>query len=115
MPINSKQKGARYERHIASKLRDLGYEARRSVQYCGNSGDAADVVGLPYVHIECKHCEHTKIYDWMAQAIHDSAKSGNLPAVFHTKNYCADLVTMRLEDWMVLYQAYELSESAYGE
>lgn len=116
MPINSKQKGARYERHIASKLREFGYDqARRTAQYCGNTGDASDVVGLPYIHIECKHCEQTRIFDWIAQAVRDSAKSGKLPAVFHTKNYCDDLVTMRLEDWMPLFQAYELNMSEDGK
>lgn len=107
--INSKQKGARYEREIASKLRDYGYEARRTAQYCGNTGDASDVVGLNGIHIECKHCEQFKIYDWMAQAIHDSAGSGNLPAVFCRRNNSDNLVVMRLDDWIQLYREWESS------
>lgn len=46
MPVNSKQKGARFERLLASKFREYGYDARRTAQYCGNTGDASDVVGL---------------------------------------------------------------------
>ena len=112
MPINSKQKGARYEREIASKLRDLGYDnARRTAQFCGNTGDASDVVGLNGIHIECKHCEQFRIYDWMAQAIHDSAKSGNLPAVFSRKNNADTLVTMKLEDWIQLYREWDNSKA----
>lgn len=107
--INSKQKGARYEREIASKLRDYGYEARRTAQYCGNTGDASDVVGLNGIHIECKHCEQFRIYDWMAQAIRDSAGSENLPAVFSRRNNSETLVTMRLEDWIQLYREWESS------
>lgn len=42
MPINSKQKGARFERQLASRLREYGYPARRTAQYCGNTGDASE-------------------------------------------------------------------------
>ena len=55
MPVNSKQKGARFERLLASKFREYGYDARRTAQYCGNTGDASDVVGLNGLHIEAKH------------------------------------------------------------
>ena len=54
---NSKDKGKRFERDIANYLKEHGFDARRSAQYCGNTGDAADVVGLPGFHIECKHQE----------------------------------------------------------
>lgn len=112
MPINSKQKGARAERLLASIFRNYGYDqARRTAQYCGNTGEAADIVGLPYIHIECKHCETTKIWDWMSQAIHDAAKTGNIPAVFHKKNNTDFLVTMRLEDFMKLYHEYEVNRT----
>ena len=48
--MNSKQKGARGERELSSKLKEYGYETRRGQQYCGANGDA-DVVGLPGIHI----------------------------------------------------------------
>jgi Holliday junction resolvase len=103
MPINSKQKGARFERLLAAKLREHGYDTRRTAQYCGNTGDAADVVGLPDIHIEAKHQERMQLYDWMAQAKRD-AKGGLLPAVFHKKNNANILVTMEFEDWLKLYE-----------
>lgn len=105
--INSKQKGARFERQLASKFREHGYEARRTAQYCGNTGDASDVVGLPGIHIEAKHQERMQLYEWMAQAKRDSAESGNLPAVFHKKNNCEILVTMELDSFMQIYKEYE--------
>jgi Holliday junction resolvase len=105
--INSKQKGARFERQLASKFREYGYEARRTAQYCGNTGDASDVVGLPGIHIEAKHQERMQLYDWMAQAKRDSAESGNLPVVFHKKNNCEILVTMELDSFMQIYKEYE--------
>jgi hypothetical protein len=103
MPVNSKQKGARFERLLAAKLREYGYDTRRTAQYCGNTGDAADVVGLPDVHIEAKHQEQMRLYDWMEQAKRD-AKDGRLPAVFHKKNNAPILVTMELDAWMKLYE-----------
>lgn len=100
--MNSKQKGARGERELASKLREYGYECRRGQQYCGANGDA-DVVGLPGIHIECKRVEKLNIYDAISQAKADS-KEGELPSVFHRKNNCEWLVTMPLEEWMKLYE-----------
>lgn len=107
MPINSKQKGARFERQLASILREHGYDCRRTAQYCGNTGDASDVVGLNGIHIEAKHQERMMLYDWMEQAIRDASKSDNKPTVFHKKNNADILVTMRLEDWLELYKAWE--------
>ena len=34
MAINSRAKGARFERTLAGKLRDHGYDCRRGQQYC---------------------------------------------------------------------------------
>ena len=104
---NSKQKGARFERLLASKLRDYGYEARRGQQYCGSNGDA-DVVGLPYIHIEAKHQERMCLYDWMEQAKSD-ARPGEYPVVFHKKNNADILVTLRFEDFMEIYKEFEAS------
>ena len=109
MGVNSKQKGARFERSLASKFREHGYDARRTAQYCGNTGDASDVVGLPGLHIEAKHQETMRLYEWMSQAKRDAAANGkgNLPAVFHKKNNAEILVTMTLDDWFNLYREWE--------
>lgn len=113
MAPNSKQKGARFERLLASKFREHGYEARRTAQFCGKTGDAADVIGLPGIHVEAKHQETMRLYEWIAQAKRDAAAGGGnaLPAVFHKKNNCAILVTMELEDWMNLYREWEAGHS----
>lgn len=116
MAVNSKQKGARFERTLASKFRDYGYhDARRTAQYCGNTGDASDVVGLPGIHIEAKHQETMRLYDWMTQAKRDSAGSGKLPVVFHKKNNAEILVTMELDDWMNLYREWEAGMDLKGK
>lgn len=111
MAVNSKQKGARFERLLASMFREHGFDdARRTAQYCGNTGDASDVVGLPGIHIEAKHQEQMRLYDWMDQAKRDSKGSGNLPAVFHKKNNAEILVTMTFDDWMELYKEYQAGQ-----
>ena len=98
---NSRNKGAAGERELASKLRDYGYNCRRGQQYSGANGDA-DVVGLPGIHIECKRVEKLNLYDAMAQSVRD-ARPEEKPAVFHRKNNCEWLVTMRRDDFMKLY------------
>ncbi len=107
MAVNSKQKGARFERLLASRFRDYGYQARRTAQYCGNTGDASDVIGLPGIHIEAKHQERMQLYEWMAQAKRDSEGTGRIPVVFHKKNNAEILVTMELDDWMQLFREWE--------
>ena len=99
--MNSRQKGARGERELAKKLREYGYETRRGQQYSGANGDA-DVVGLPGIHIECKRVERLNLYDAMSQSRHD-ARDGEIPLVMHRKDNCEWLVTMRLDDFMELY------------
>lgn len=105
MRINSRRKGAAFERRLAGILRDYGYNARRSQQYCGANGDA-DVTGLPGIHIEAKAVERLNIYDAMSQSKRD-ARSGEIPVVMHKKNNCNILVTMELEDFMQIYTEYE--------
>ena len=104
--MNSREKGKRGERELASKLREHGYgDSRRGQQYCGADG-SADVVGLLGVHIECKRVEGLCLEDAMAQAAAD-ARGGELPAVMHRRNNCDWLVTMRLGDWIQIYREWE--------
>ena len=108
MPINSKAKGAKFERKLASLFREYGFDARRTAQYCGNTGDASDVTGLPGIHVEAKHQERMQLYEWMAQAKRDAAAGGGnaLPAVFHKKNNAEILVTMEFDTFMKLYKEW---------
>ncbi len=111
--VNSRDKGARFERELAAKLREYGYDAHRSAQYCGNTGAAADVTGLPGIHIEAKHCEKMQLYDWISQAIRDAAAAGKeeIPAVFHRKNNAGILVTLRFDDFMRIYREWEAGQN----
>ena len=109
MSVNSKQKGARFERELSKIFQSYGYEnARRTAQYCGNTGDASDVIGLPGIHVEAKMQERMRLYEWIAQAENDAGNKRvePLPSVFHKQSRKEILVTMRLDDWMKLYQGY---------
>ena len=101
----SRDKGKKGERELAALLREYGYDSRRGVQYNGADG-SADVLGLDGVHIECKRVERLNIYDAMEQAIGD-AREGEIPAVFHRRNRDYWKVTLRLEDFMEIYQKWE--------
>lgn len=107
--MNSRSKGARGERELASILRNYGYECRRGQQYSGANGDA-DVIGLPRIHIEVKRREKLNIYDAIDQAKRD-AKPSELPTVMHRKNDAEWLVTMPLTSWMEIYKEFEAGEA----
>ena len=104
-----REKGKRGERELARKLREYGYECRRSQQFCGADGDA-DVIGLPGVHIECKRVEKLNLYDALAQATSD-ARDEEMPTVMHRKNNHEWLVTMTLEDWIKLFREWDAANS----
>ncbi len=110
MGKSQREKGKRGERELAGHLRDYGYDCRRGQQYCGRNG-AADVVGLPGIHIECKRVERLNLHDAMDQAVRDtealSEECRPLPAVFHRQDHEEWLVTMRLEEWIHLYREWE--------
>lgn len=99
--MNSRQKGKRGELELAHKLEEYGIPARRGQQYSGATGEA-DVVGLDGVHIECKRVEQLNIEQALQQAERD-AREGEIPAVFHRKNREEWKVTIRLDEFLLLY------------
>lgn len=108
MPINSKAKGKRGELELAKVLRFYGYDARRSVQYCGSNNDA-DVIGLPHISIECKRVEKLNLYDAISQSA-CNARIDEKPVVMHRKNDEKWLCTMYLSDWIELYREWEAGQ-----
>lgn len=99
--MNSKNKGKRGELEVAHLLSAHGFEARRTAQFCGNTGEAADVVGLPGFHVEVKRCETTKIWDWLAQAERDH-KDGTVPIVVFRKSKEKWQVCLEFEEFLKL-------------
>ena len=110
MAVNSKQKGARFERQLAGIFKNYGYkDSEEQHSIVATQVYASDVIGLPGIHVEAKHQEKMYLYDWMDQAKRDVAAGGRgkLPVVFHKKNHAEILVTMTLDDWMTIYREYE--------
>ena len=100
---SSQRKGADGERELAEKLRGYGFEIERGGSL--SFGEAPDLSGLPGVHIECKRVERLNVGEAMQQAIRDAEHfQDGTPTLFHRRNRQPWLVTLRLEDFMTLYQ-----------
>lgn len=105
MSKKSQKKGRRGEIELAGILRGYGIPAfpGQPMSY----GGSPDIVGVDGIHCEVKRCEQLRLSDWMRQSARDSERFGDgLPTLFHRKNGEDWIVTMRLTDWLLLYQAY---------
>ena len=106
----SQRKGRAGELELARLLLGYGYDVQpgQAVSY----GATPDLVGLSGVHIECKRNERLNVPEAMAQAVRDADRfRDGAPAVFHRRNRSGWLVTMRLPDWMKMYQKVEKSST----
>jgi Holliday junction resolvase len=102
MPINSRSKGAVGERELVQRLNDSGMMARRTAQYCGNTGDAADIAvdGLT-LHVEVKRCERLPWKRTLAQVERDSKSNGGRWIIAHRQNGMRTwLIVQTLEQWV---------------
>lgn len=109
----SRNKGKRGELEIVKILKVAGFEkAQRSAQYCGNTGDAPDVEGLPGIHIEVKRVERLNLRKAYEQAVNDSKENGNneIPVVFHRGSYQPWMVTFSLEDFLKLIKKGDVNK-----
>ena len=106
--MNSKQKGKRGELDLVEQLRHCGYaNARRTAQYCGNTGDASDLTGVDGIHIECKRTESVRDEVFLQQAERD-ARKGEIPIVFYRRSREKWKVAMRMDMFMLIWN--ELSD-----
>ncbi len=108
----AKSKGKRGEREIANLLKEHGFtSARRTAQFCGKSGDASDVVGLPGYHVEVKYVERLNLWTAVDQAERDSKaheeSTGEklTPVIFFRKRGRHWLVCLDAEKFLELVKA----------
>jgi len=99
--INSRAKGADFERQIAKILTGRGLQARRGNQFNGMWDADVEVEEFPY-HIECKKVESLNIFKAYAQSYEDC--KGKVPIVVHAKNRTKIMVTLEVHDFLNLYQ-----------
>lgn len=113
--MNSKQKGKRGELEVAKMLREIGFEnARRTAQYCGNTGDAADVIGVDILHLEVKRAESWHLKEWIAQAERDAKQNEpSIPAVVFRSNNEPWRVCIDAKTFFKVFKKY--LESVYDE
>lgn len=100
---SSQKKGRGGELEICRIFQAHGIPAEpgQAVSY----GSTPDVTGIPGVHPEIKRVERLNVSEAMAQAVRDSEKfKDGMPVLFHRRNRQGWLCTMRLEDWLSLYQ-----------
>lgn len=102
MGTTSQRKGRAGELELAKELQRLGYNVHAGKPR--SYGSEPDLTGLPGVHIEVKRVERLNVPEAMAQAARDSERfHDGAPAVFHRRRREAWLVTMKLTDWLDLY------------
>lgn len=103
MSSKSQRKGRQAELELTKLLIENGLPAKAGQPL--NFGCMPDITGLKGVHIEVKRHEHLNLSSAMQQAIEDAEKfNDGAPAVFHRKSRSPWLVTMLLDDWLVLYK-----------
>ena len=108
MAVKSKAKGKKGELELVEELRQCGYaNARRSAQYCGNTGEAPDIVNVDGLHIECKRREQIQDEVFIQQAERE-AKKGLVPVVMYRRSREKWKVCLRLDVFMAIWG--ELSE-----
>lgn len=100
--INSRDKGARYERHVAKVLREHGFEAERGVQHQGGK-DSPDVKhNMQGIHIEAKAVEHLNLWNALAQSERDAGED-EMPVVVFKRNRSKDYIALSFEDFLKLF------------
>lgn len=107
MGAKSNRKGKTGEREIVNILKEHGFHAERSAQYCGKSPDSADVItDIPGLHIEVKRTETLSLYTAMGQAERDAsyAREPKVPVVFHRRSGKDWLAILSLEDFLHFFK-----------
>ena len=108
--INSRDKGARFERQLAKMLREHGYEAERGCQHSGGK-DSPDVKhNMHRIHIEAKDVEKLNIWNALEQSKRD-AREDEIPVVMFKRNRTQVYVAMPFDEFMDFYEAWEKEQT----
>jgi len=108
MACNSKKKGKTGELEFSNKCKEKGYKTERSQQYCGRKAEADDVIGLDGIFIEVKRVQALNLDKTMEKAIEDNVNNKKI-IIAHRKDRKKWKVTMELDDWFELYEAWRVN------
>lgn len=104
--INSRDKGARFERTLAKMLREHGYEAERGCQHAGGK-DSPDVkTSMDGIHIEAKAVEKLNVWNAIAQSERDAGED-EIPVVMFKRNRSKVYVIVGFDDFMEMWKSWE--------
>lgn len=105
----ARRKGHQFERDMANKLtKDTGAVFRRGLgQSRGGGAEEADVMSeaIPQLHFELKRQKRCNIRAALRQAENDASEGQMLVAITKDDRQ-PTLVTMRYEDWVLLFAAW---------
>jgi hypothetical protein len=103
-------KGANFERTIANLLTEkTHWEWKRGLGQTRSGGEeVSDVYSeqLPFIHIETKCQKAVNIRNAYLQAVADIGTKQKTPVIITKDDRSDILVTMRLEDWLELFNRY---------
>lgn len=86
-------------------MQQHGFRARRTQQYCGNTGDASDVTCnelSPDWFIEVKHVEKLNLYEALEKAFNEAGLVSKKAFIAHRKNRTDWFITLRADDFLKL-------------
>jgi Holliday junction resolvase len=98
----SRTKGAKFEREIATVLRELWPEAKRGIGQTRMGSEVPDVDGTPY-WVEAKHRKVISVHEAVRQAT--EATDGRPIMIIHKRDHEAPLVTFTLDQALCLLRA----------
>tara|TARA_Y100000592_G_C5448712_1_gene307514 strand:- start:657 stop:1007 length:351 start_codon:yes stop_codon:yes gene_type:complete len=100
-------KGATFERHLAKYFTDnTQLEAKRGIGQTRAGGAEVSDVDMEIIHIEAKRHKRCNIKAALRQAIADANVNGKIPVAITKDDRAEILCTMRLDDWIKLFNAY---------
>lgn len=106
-------KGATFERQLAKYFNEnTTLDAKRGIGQTRSGGAEVSDVDMPILHVEAKRHKRCNIKAALRQAIEDANVNGKIPVAI-TKDDRADILcTMRLDDWIHLFNAYVKDQDA---
>ena len=110
MSARSRNKGAKWEREVARRFREVGIAAERSLSEArdGNTGDLDLPASVPLT-VQCKTGARPPIYRAVAQAVEAAGVGRHPVAIVHrdgSRHVPADeLAVMPLADFLELVEA----------
>jgi hypothetical protein len=111
-----RDKGARFEREVAVDLRPIFPRARRGYQrFTGQ--DEPDVAEVPPFWIECRHRKKVSaltVLKLAEKSIADRGAKGKMPVAVTKVDRDVAMVSMRLDDWLEVIEAWWRHESEGG-